>query len=113
MLNNVVLQGRLTAAPELRTTTTGKNVCTFRIACDRNFGDKQADFIDCAAWNNEAVFINSHFFKGSLIFVCGSLQSRNYEDKNGQKRTSYEVIVREAFFGDSKKKDESDFDEVF
>lgn len=106
MLNNVVLMGRLVADPELRTTTTGRTVGTFRIAVDRSFvrqgEERQADFIPCVAWEQTANFIGRYFHKGSMIAVVGSLQSRQYEDKNGQKRTAYDVVVREASFTGSK-----------
>ena len=106
MINNVVLMGRLVADPELRTTTTGRTVGTFRIAVDRSFvrqgEERQADFIPCVAWEQTANFIGRYFHKGSMIAVVGSLQSRQYEDKSGQKRTAYDVVVREASFTGSK-----------
>ena len=106
MINSVVLMGRLVADPELRTTTTGKNVCTFRIAVDRSYvrqgEQRQADFITCVAWEQTGNFISRYFTKGSMIAVTGSIQTRNYEDKNGQKRTAFEVNVREASFTGSK-----------
>ena len=102
MINSVVLMGRLVADPELRTTTTGKSVCTFRIAVDRSYvrqgEQRQADFITCVAWEQTGNFISRYFTKGSMIAVAGSIQTRNYEDKNGQKRTAFEVNVREASF---------------
>lgn len=106
MINSVVLMGRLVADPELRTTTTGKSVCTFRIAVDRSYvrqgEQRQADFITCVAWEQTGNFISRYFSKGSMIAVSGSIQTRNYEDKNGQKRTAFEVNVREASFTGSK-----------
>ncbi|MBQ4208488.1 MAG: single-stranded DNA-binding protein [Clostridia bacterium] len=106
MINSVVLMGRLVADPELRTTTTGKSVCTFRIAVDRSYvrqgEQRQADFITCVAWEQTGNFISRYFTKGSMIAVAGSIQTRNYEDKNGQKRTAFEVNVREASFTGSK-----------
>ena len=106
MINSVVLMGRLVADPELRTTTTGKSVCTFRIAVDRSYvrqgEQRQADFITCVAWEQTGNFISRYFTKGSMIAVTGSIQTRNYEDKNGQKRTAFEVNVREASFTGSK-----------
>ena len=106
MINSVVLMGRLVADPELRTTTTGKSVCTFRIAVDRSYvrqgEQRQADFITCVAWEQTGNFISRYFTKGSMIAVTGSIQTRNYEDKNGQKRTAFEVNVREASFCGSK-----------
>ena len=107
MLNKVILTGRLTAAPELKTTTTGTSVTTFSIAVQRNYknadGSYSTDFINITAWRNQAEFISRYFEKGQLITVVGSLQSRNYEDKNGNKRTAFEVIVEEALFAESKR----------
>jgi single-strand DNA-binding protein len=106
MINSVVLIGRLVADPELRTTTTGKAVCTFRIAVDSSYvrqgEQRQAVFITCVAWEQTGNFISRYFSKGSMIAVTGSIQTRNYEDKNGQKRTAFEVNVREASFTGSK-----------
>lgn len=106
MLNNVTLMGRLVADPELKTTQNGTSVVSFRLAVERNYApqgqERQADFIPCVAWRQTAEFIGRYFTKGRMIAVEGSLQSRNYEDKNGQKRTAYEVIVDQAYFADSK-----------
>ena len=101
MLNCVTLMGRLTADPILKTTTTGKEVCQFSIAVDRNHtqqGDKKSDFINIVAWNSAAKFVESYFKKGSMIAVQGSIQTRNYEDKNGNKRTAFEVVAQELSF---------------
>lgn len=107
MLNKVILTGRLTAAPDLKTTTGGISVTTFSIAVQRNYknadGSYDADFINIVAWRNQAEFISRYFEKGQLITVVGSLQSRNYEDKNGNKRTAFDVVVEEALFAESKK----------
>ena len=107
MLNVVAIMGRLVADPELRTTQQGTNVCSFRIACDRNFArqgeQRQADFIDIVAWRQQADFVCKYFQKGSLIAIEGSLQTRQYQDKNGNNRTSIEVVADEVQFGDSKK----------
>lgn len=106
MINSVVLMGRLTADPELRTTTTGRSVCSFTIAVDSSFQrsgeDRQADFINCVAWEKSAEFISRYFHKGSMIAVTGRIQTRRYEDKTGAKRTAVEVVVREASFTGSK-----------
>ena len=106
MLNCVTLMGRLTADPEVRTTTTGKSVCTFSIAVDRSFArageQRQTDFINIVAWENTANFISRYFAKGSMIAIQGSIQTRPYEDKNGNKRTAFEVIAREVSFCGSK-----------
>lgn len=107
MLNVVAIMGRLVADPELRTTGNGTNVCSFRIACDRNFAqqgqERQADFIDVVAWRQSAEFICKYFQKGSLIAVEGSLQSRQYQDKNGNKRTAVEVLANQINFAGGKK----------
>ena len=106
MINSVVLMGRLTADPELRTTTTGKSVCSFRLAVDRSYvrqgEQRQADFINCVAWEQTGNFISRYFTKGSMIAVIGSIQTRTYEDKSGAKRTAVEVNVREASFTGAK-----------
>lgn len=106
MMNNVVLMGRLVADPEIRTTSTGKSVANFRIAVDRPYsksGDKQADFITIVAWEKTADFISRYFSKGSMIAIQGSIQTRNYEDSSGSKRTATEVLAREvSFCGDKK-----------
>ena len=102
MLNNVTLMGRLVADPELRTTTSGKSVATFRIAVDRSYTkqgeEKKADFITIVVWKNTADFVSKYFSKGSMIALCGEIQTRPYEDKNGNKRTAFEVLAREVSF---------------
>lgn len=101
MLNNVTLMGRLVADPEIRTTSSGKSVATFRIAVDRAYskdGNKQADFITIVAWEKTADFISKYFKKGSMIALRGEIQTRNYEDSNGNKRTAVEVLAREVSF---------------
>lgn len=102
MLNSIVLMGRLVADPELRTTTTGKTVCSFRIAVDRSYArageQRQTDFIPVVAWESTGNFVGRYFAKGSMIAVQGQLQSRQYEDSTGAKRTAYEVVAREVSF---------------
>ena len=106
MLYVICLMGRLVADPELRHTPNGIATCTFRIAVDRNFArqgeERKADFIDIVAWRQSAEFVCRYFHKGSLIAVNGSLQTRNYEDKYGNKRTAYEVVADNINFADSK-----------
>lgn len=110
MLNRIILMGRLVADPELKTTSGGLSVAGFRMAVDRNYqpkeGEKQVDFIPCVAWRQTAEFIANYFGKGRMIAVEGSLQSRSYEDKDGHKRTAYEVLVDHAYFADSKPQEE-------
>lgn len=111
MLNNVTLMGRLAAQPELRTTTSGVSVCSFTVACNRNFAkpgeDAQTDWVDCVAWRQTAEFISKYFNKGSMIAIVGSLQTRNYEDKQGNKRKATEVVVSNAYFAESKRSNDS------
>ena len=106
MLNIVAIMGRLVADPELRTTPAGVNVCRFRIACDRNFarqGEKRkADFVDIVAWRQQADFVCRYFQKGSLIAINGRIQTRNYQDKNGNNRTAFAVVAENINFGGSK-----------
>lgn len=113
MLNKIILQGRLTAEPDLRQTTSGVFVCSFTVAVDRDFkdknGDKQTDFIYVVAWRNTAEFVSKWFHKGSLILVDGSLQSRKYEDKSGQKRTTFDVVANAVYFGGDKRDNVSQF----
>ena len=102
MYNRAVLIGRLTAAPELKTTPSGVSVCSFTLAVDRRFkgrdGEKQADFIGIVTWRQTAEFVSRYFRKGDPIGIEGSIQTRNYEDKQGNKRTSVEVVADGAFF---------------
>lgn len=113
MLNKIILYGRLTEDPDLRQTTSGVFVCSFTIAVDRDFkdknGEKQTDFIHVVAWRNTAEFISKWFHKGSLILVDGSLQSRKYEDKSGQKRTTFDVVANAVYFGGDKRDNVSQF----
>lgn len=106
MLNVVAIMGRLVADPELRTTPAGVNACRFRIACDRNFArqgeQRQADFVDIVAWRQRADFVCKYFQKGSMIAIEGALQSRNYQDKNGNNRTAMEVVASNISFAGSK-----------
>lgn len=106
MLNVVAIMGRLARDPELRQTTTGKSVASFRIACDRGRkdanGQNQADWLDVVAWGKTAEFICKYFPKGALIAIDGRLQIRQYQDKNGQNRTAVEIVAKNAHFGSSK-----------
>lgn len=103
-MNSVCLMGRLTADPELKTTQSGITVTSFCIAVDRRSKDqeRQADFINCVAWRQTAEFITRYFRKGNRIALHGSLQSRNYTAGDGSKRTSYEVVIDNAYFCESK-----------
>ena len=102
MINRVVLMGRLVSDPELKTTQSGTNVTTFRIAVDRSYvksgEERQADFFDIVAWRYTADFVCKHFRKGSLIAIDGQLQSRTYQAKDGTNRYVVEVIADSASF---------------
>ena len=102
MLNLVALMGRLVYDPELKTTQNGTNVCSFRIAVDRSFTrqgeERKADFIDVTAWRQTAEFVSKYFQKGSMIAIEGSLQTRQYQDKNGNNRTATEVLASQVSF---------------
>ena len=112
MLNKIIIHGRLTRDPELRTTQSGTPVASFTVACDRDFsdqsGDRQADFIDCVAWRSGAEFVSKYFHKGQMILVEGRLTSRKWTDKDGNKRTSWEIIADHTYFGEPKREDRSD-----
>ena len=105
--------GRLTAHPELKKTQSGTSVCSFCVAVQRNYkdgnGEYQSDFIQCVAWRNTAEFISKFFEKGQLIGIVGSIQTRKYEDKEGNKKTAVEVIAEEASFADSKKENSQSY----
>lgn len=107
MLNHITIMGRLTRDPELRKTGTGVSVASFTIACDRDFADKQTnqketDFIDIVAWKNTADFVSKYFSKGRMAVVSGRLQIRSWNDKDGNKRKTAEIIADNVYFGDSK-----------
>lgn len=106
MFNLVVLTGRLTADPELKTTSNGTSVVSFSIAVDRRYRtgeERQTDFINIVAWRSSAEFISKYFKKGSLIGIEGSIQTRKYTDKNGNNRTAFEVVANNVQFVESKR----------
>jgi single-strand DNA-binding protein len=105
MLNKIILMGRLTREPELRTTQSGVSVATFSLAVERDFQrgeERQTDFIDVVAWRGTAEFVHKYFRKGQLVAVTGRFQSRKWEDKEGNKRTSFEVVAEEVHFAERK-----------
>ena len=109
MLNSAIIMGRLTANPELKTTPNGVSVTKFCVAVDRNYTkqveEKQADFINVVAWRQAAEFVSKYFSKGSMIAVQGSIQTRNYEDSKGNKRTVVEIVAENvSFCGDKAEK---------
>lgn len=114
MMNRVMLQGRLVIDPELRQTTYGVPVASFRIAVDRDFknketGEKETDFINVVAWRSTAEFISRSFTKGRMILVEGRLQIRKYTDKDGNNRTTAEVVADSVHFGDAKRDSDGEY----
>lgn len=107
MLNKVILIGRFTRDPELRSTPQGTSTCSFSLAVDRNYqsagGERQADFINCIAWRQTAEFISKYFQKGNQICVEGSIQTRSWKDNEGNNRYATEVVVDRSYFVESKK----------
>lgn len=109
MLNSIVVMGRLTRDPELRYTQSQTPVASFTLAVERDFADKQTgeratDFIDCVAWRSSGEFVSKYFQKGSMAVVSGRLQMREWTDRDGNKRTSAEVVVVNIYFGESKRR---------
>ena len=95
--------GRLTADPEIRTTTSGKTVCNFTLAVDRRFDREKADFFQAVAWSKTAEFITQYFHKGDQLLVCGPLQTHSFDAQDGRKITVTEIFVEEAQFVDRQK----------
>ena len=112
MLNHITVMGRLTRDPEMRTTQSGVSVVSFTVACDRDFGgrdggERQTDFIDCVAWRSTGEFVSKYFHKGSMIVVSGRLQSRKWQDRDGNNRTSWEINADNVYFGESRRDSDS------
>ena len=113
MLNHIIVMGRLVRDPELRYTQSQLPVVSFTVAVDRDFGgrdggDKQTDFIDCVAWRHTAEFVSKYFAKGSMAVISGRLQMRDWTDRDGNKRTSAEVVADNVYFGDSRRRDDAE-----
>lgn len=111
MINNVSLMGRLTYTPELKSTGTGVSVTNFQLAVDRKYTpagqEKQADFIDCVAWKQTAEFVCRYFQKGSMLALEGSIQTRDFNDKQGNQRKAVEVVASNISFCGSKNDSQS------
>lgn len=105
-INQAVIMGRLTYDPELKSSATGKSVMRFQVAVDRQYQPKgqerQADFIDCVAWEKTAEFVHRYFFKGSMIALTGSVQTNTFTDKSGNSRKSVEIVCNNVSFCGSK-----------
>ena len=113
MLNVVAIMGRLAADPQMRQTRSGKNVASFRVAVDRGRkdanGQNQTDWLDVVARDKTADFVSRYFSKGSMIAVTGRLQSRSYQDKNGNNRTAIEIVANQVSFCGEKKQETKPF----
>ena len=113
MINVVAIMGRLAADPQMRQTQSGKSVASFRVAVDRGRkdanGQNQTDWLDVVAWDKTADFVIRYFSKGSMVAVTGRLQSRNYQDKNGNNRTAIEIVAQNISFCGEKKQDAKSF----
>lgn len=110
MLNEVILMGRFVRDPELKTTPSGVPVASFTLAVERDMknkqtGERETDFIDCVAWRSTAEFVSKYFNKGRMAAVVGSLNTRSWMDKEGNKRRSTEVVIDAIHFADSKRED--------
>lgn len=101
-MNVVAITGRMVADAEMRQTTSGKSVCSFRVAVDGAKKDAPANFFDVTAWEHTAEFVTKYFHKGDMIAISGALQSRQYQDKSGSKRTAIEIVARDVSFCGSK-----------
>ena len=106
MLNRAILMGRLTKDPEFKQTPNNVSVATFSLAVDRNYqsdkDNKQTDFINIVAWRHTAEFVSKYFTKGQLVAVEGSIQTRSYQDKDGNNRTVFEVVADQVYFAEKK-----------
>lgn len=109
MLNRVIIMGRITVDIELQHSKGGVATASFSVAVDRKYTDgdgvRKTDFIKVVAWRQTAVFVEKYFSKGKMIAIEGSIQTRNYEDKQGNKRTAFEVLAEQVYFADAKAKD--------
>ena len=108
MLNHITIMGRLTRDPELRRTGSGVAVASFSLAVDRDYsprdgGERETDFIDCVAWRQTGEFVSKYFTKGRMAVVSGRLQIRSWNDKDGNKRRTAEVVADNVYFGDSRR----------
>lgn len=108
-LNHITIMGRICKDVELRTSQNGTTLTNLTVAVDRDYqsggSERQTDFIDVIAFKNTASFIERNFHKGQLIVVDGRLQSRKWEDRDGNKRVSWEVVAENVYFGGDKKQE--------
>ncbi len=110
-MNKVIAMGRIANDPELKSTTSGIPVLSFRIACRRSRGN-ETDFFECTAWRNTGEFINKYFKKGDMITIIGNGQNRSWEGKDGQKITAYSIVIEEAHFTGNKVSNKESFESL-
>jgi single-strand DNA-binding protein len=101
-MNKIVLLGRLTKNPELKSLNTGKSVATFGLAVNRRFSKDEADFFNCCAWEKTAEFITNNFTKGSQIAIIGRFETKVYKDKDGNDKNFSQIVIDEAYFAGTK-----------
>lgn len=111
-LNKAILMGRICNSIELRSTQNGTPVCSFTIAVDRRGKDDGTDFLDIVAFGKTAEFVSKYFVKGQLVAVAGRIQTRNWEDKQGNKRKSVEIVAEEVHFAESKRNSQNNNSEI-
>ena len=114
MLNHIVIMGRMVKDPELRYTQSQVPVASFTVAVDRDFGgrdgaERQTDFVDCVAWRQTGEFVSKYFQKGRMIVVSGRLQSRKWQDREGNNRTNWEIQADNVYFVDSKRESDGGY----
>lgn len=114
-MNRVILCGRLTRTPELKKTTSGISTASFGMAVERDYkdagGSRPVDFLNCVAWRNTAEFLSRYFHKGDGILIEGRVETRSWQDQNGQKRTVVEINVEKAYFYGQRRSDADDAEE--
>ena len=115
MLNKVILMGRFTRDPELRSTPQGTSTCSFSLAVDRNFArqgeERKTDFINCVAWRQTAEFVSKYFKKGTLAAIEGSIQTRSWDDPEGKRHYATDVVVSQIYFAESKRDGASSYND--
>jgi single-strand DNA-binding protein len=110
-MNKIILMGRLTKDPEIRYSQNNTAIAKYSLAVDRRFkrdGDPEADFFTCSAFGKSAEFVEKYLKKGTKIVVVGEIHNNNYTNKNGEKVYSFEVLVSEHYFAESKKSEENE-----
>lgn len=106
-MNKIIIKGRLSRNPETKQTNNGKSVCNFSVAVNRRMNKDEADFFECTAWEKTGEFVTKYFSKGQEILIDGRMESRNYDDKNGNKRTAWGITVEQVDFCGNKSSEQT------